>query len=78
MGSSGWATQRGHPLPRTLCGSHHMGLPRSSCSSTNPSLLHPSALSSSQRWSKGLAHSQGLGLEGRGCRQDVVDKTTIP
>lgn len=70
VGSSGW----------TPCGSHDMGLPLSSSSSsnTNPSHLHPSALSRSQRWSEGLAHSQGLGLKGRGCRQDVGDKTTVP
>lgn len=76
----GWVVQGGQfrvgsPLPRTLCGSHHMGLPLSSLSSTNPSHVHPSALSRSQ--CKGLAHSQGLGLEERGCGQDVVDKNTI-
>lgn len=77
MGSSGRAVQGGLPPPRTLCGSHHMGLPLSSLSSTKPSHVHPSALRRSQDRSKGLAHSQGLGLEERGCGQDVVDKTTI-
>lgn len=71
-------------LPRTLCTSRGGWLPLPHRSSTILSAPHPSALSGSQCWSKGLARSQGTRLpphsclHRQGCRQDAVGRAALP